>query len=125
MKRIFIILVTFFTSITIEAQIFNRVYDNNNLYDGVLTITETPSGYLMGGTTQDIFSGYVATYLIHIDFNGDTLWTKEHNLSASGEIGYSILKSFDGNYVLCGTMHDTATTTAAAYLMKINAQGDS
>ena len=123
-KKITTIILMLCASTNVEAQVFNKVYDNDSLYDAAQAIVETPTGYLIGGQTQDIFSGYFAAYLINIDFNGDTLWTKEYLLTNGGDQILDICILSDG-YMVCGVTKDVLGVKSDAYLMKLDMQGDS
>lgn len=109
---------------TTNAQpiVFNKVYDKDSTQNASSSIIETiGGGYLIAGTFSG--GGNAGTWLIKINDVGDTLWTKKYDFGLNN--AYDLFELSNGNILLCGTLHDTATVTAKGYLMLVNAQGDS
>ncbi len=78
-------------------------------------ITSTENGYISTGTVS---LGFSELFLIKLDENGDSLWTKIY--FSGGAIGVSLAKSPDsaGYYCLASTSY------AKTLLLKIDEQGD-
>lgn len=72
------------------------------------------SGYIVVGTScHDV-------YLIRVDKDGDTLWTRAYG-SPAFEYGYSLDQTSDGGYIIAGY---TEHWSADVYLVKTDADGD-
>jgi len=86
-------------------------------------ITNTQDGNLLicGITysfTQDVYSDI---YLIKVNTDGDTLWTKTYN-EEDEEMPYHVLQTQNGEYLVTGTNRDTASEKEV-YLLKLSPDG--
>jgi hypothetical protein len=107
-----------------QAIVFNRLYDYNNFNDGASSIIETnDSNFLFVGAS--FLGSDNRNLIVKLTTQGDTLWSKRYTLSIGGDNANSVIELTNGNFLLCGTLHDTTTVTAKGYLMLVNAQGDS
>ncbi|PCJ28315.1 MAG: hypothetical protein COA97_01395 [Flavobacteriales bacterium] len=125
MKKIVSIIIFLSIGVTSCAQVvFNNVYDFNNDLNGSFEILEvSDGGYLISATYNG--NGLTGIWIIKLSYLGDTLWTKQYDISINGEQAYSLIELSNGGYVVCGSFSDTITMTASAFLMKIDNQGDS
>jgi len=107
-----------------QTTVFNKVYNYNNFHDAAFDVIETYDGNFLfvGGSS---LGGDNRTLIVKLDNNGDTLWSKKYDLSIGGDNAHNVIELTNGNFLLCGSLHDTATVTAKGYLMLVNAQGDS
>jgi hypothetical protein len=64
--------------------------------------------YLIAGTTSSFGAGSYDMWLIKINPNGDTLWTRTYG-DKNNDQGTSILATTDGNYLLRGIKYYSAT----------------
>jgi len=85
-------------------------------------IEETPdSGFVLVGKTGQYMMDYNA-YLVRLDSNGDTLWTRVYG-GPDHQEGFDVELTNDGGYVITG---QTGTCPDYdVYLIKVNAAGDS
>src|SRR5688572_4649516 len=60
--------------------------------------------YLIGGTLGGIIGGVRRPYLIKMDINGDTLWTRCYAGSFIEDL-YSCGQTTDGGYFIAGTIY--------------------
>ncbi len=75
--------------------------------------------FVLAGSTNSYGAGFDDMYLIKINADGDTLWTKTYGEN-QGEAAYSVHQTSDGGYILAGANHDYLD----AYIVKTDAQGD-
>jgi hypothetical protein len=79
-------------------------------------ITTTDNGYM---ATGDVYSPNSGLFLIKLNENGDSLWTKKYFSDEYGH-GLSLIKSSENTGYFCLAMKSNARTL----LLKINEQGD-
>ncbi|OFY73797.1 MAG: hypothetical protein A2236_12360 [Bacteroidetes bacterium RIFOXYA2_FULL_33_7] len=82
-------------------------------------------GFLIGGTTFDLYTGWESILLIKSDYKGDTIWTKVTNLSSTGGEGVeSVIQLEDSNFMVAGYFQDTSQLQLDGFLMKISNSGE-
>lgn len=87
------------------------------------SITETYDGnFFVVGFTASFGAGSYDTWLLKINPNGDTLWTKTFGGPLDDQ-GKEIIKTSDGNYVIVGRSQ-LSGNNYDSYLMKINSNGN-
>lgn len=77
--------------------------------------------YLIGAYTTSFGVGEGDIYLIKIDLNGDTLWTKTIGTEANDHIK-KIKKTSDGGFIMCGDFEEWGQYKY--YLVKTDSDGD-
>jgi hypothetical protein len=103
------------------ATTFQKTYGGASDEYGYATEQLSDGGYIMCGRTISFGVGGFDNYLIRLNANGDTLWTKTY-----GNTGYdeaqSIKQTSDGGFIMVG---QTATVDYAGdvYLVKTDANG--
>ena len=103
------------------ATTFQKTYGGASDEYGYATEQLSDGGYIMCGRTISFGVGGYDNYLIRLNANGDTLWTKTY-----GNTGYdeaqSIKQTSDGGFIMVG---QTATVDYAGdvYLVKTDANG--
>jgi hypothetical protein len=81
-------------------------------------------GYLMTGVSYDFGFGAGDVYLIRLDINGDTLWTKTYG-GTQEDCGISILESSDDSgFVIAGYTWSFGAGAEDYYLIKIDGNGN-
>ena len=132
MKNLLVYFFLSFLSINLDfldanAQyLFNKLYDNDSLYDGgFVVIQNMDAGFMVGGTTMNLSGTYCAAYLLKTDSFGDTLWTKSYDLGLGGaDYAESIIQLNDSIYILCGETKDTLGIKMDIFLSKIDNIGN-
>mgnify|MGYP005837761267 CR=1 FL=1 len=81
------------------------------------------SGYIVVGATNSFGSGLGDVFVLKINENGDSLWTKTYGGSLE-EIGYSISRTVDNNYLITGTTSSYGAGCTDVYTIKIDTHGD-
>jgi hypothetical protein len=69
--------------------------------DGALSIQQTTEGYIVAGTTSSYGKGYPSIWIIKLDPNGDSIWTKVHEGTIVSS-AHSIQQTMDGGYIVAG-----------------------
>ncbi len=90
-----------------------------------ITIQPAPdSGYIICGTTSSFGSGGKDAWLVRIDEQGDTLWTKTYGGTLE-DVAYGVNVTSDGGYILSGYINGSGAWTAGdVWLLRTDAQGD-
>ena len=106
------------------AQItFERSY-GGQFYDTGSDVIETPDhNYLVFGTTRSVSNDTTDAYLLKLDENGDSLWTKIYGGKLE-DSGIAITSASDGGYVLGIASNSINPENYDIYLVKIQENGD-
>lgn len=107
---------------TLGNFLWEKTY-GGNLNDFGYSISKTENGYIGVGYTYSFGAGDADIYVIRIDENGDTLWTKRFGRENEDDAGFYISPTSDGNYVICGTSHWVLLGYEIVY-MKITGNGN-
>ena len=83
----------------------------------------TDGGFALFGQTFSADAGNGDFYLIRIDANGDTLWTRSYG-GVQEEIGESISVANDGGFFLVGTTQSYGAGKKDMYVVRTDAAGD-
>ena len=104
--------------------IWTRTYGGEN-WDCGLSVQQTSDGeYIITGCTYSFGSGNNDVYLMRIDANGDTLWTKTYGGDLCEE-GYSVRETHDGGYIITGYSESFGPGLVDVYIIKTDENGDS
>jgi Secretion system C-terminal sorting domain len=104
-----------------QSTTFNRLYHWG--YDNAFNIIETDTGY----AAAFVAKRQLAQTEVSVDFLdsiGNITQQKFYGTNNEGFIAYSMVKTFDSNYVV-GCSLNTIDTTLKFFLLKVNQQGDS
>ena len=93
-------------------------------YDAGYSLVITPdNGFLICGTLFHPGKAHSDAWLVRLNPNGDTLWTKS-NFSTTDSEARSVQLTQSNGFILTGTREDT-TGTGHMFLMETDANGDS
>jgi hypothetical protein len=81
------------------------------------------SGFIIVGTTYSFGAGSGDVYLIKIDANGDTVWTRTYG-GADYEESSDVHPTSDGGYIIVGTQAFFPAGSSGVYLIKTETNGD-
>ena len=96
---------------------------SRNRNSGFFIQVTSDSGYIITGATGEESEEFATKYLwlVKIDANGDTLWTREYGTGEIGESnkGYCVRQTLDGGYIITGYK-----AYEGIWLLKTDANGD-
>ena len=91
--------------------------------EGAYAINRTSDGaYIVTGEAETYYFGPKDLYLLKIDQNGDSLWTRRYGGFATNVIGRSVTETSDGGFAAAG--YAGINETNEVYLLKTDSQGD-
>jgi len=104
--------------------IFTKTYGYKGADWGNAIYETNDGGYVISGAySTDSTSLDIDAYIIKTDANGDTLWTKTYG-GIGNDYGQYIQQTTDGGYVLGGYTNSFGNGSYDAFLIKVNANGD-
>jgi hypothetical protein len=84
----------------------------------------TDGGYIVAGYSESFDADTADVYLVKLDDQGDTLWTRTYG-GSGGDGGYCVKQTDDGGYILAGYTWSFGTGLSGdIYLVKTDSQGD-
>ncbi len=95
---------------------------NGNEYGFCIQQTDD-GGYIVSGSHQDFIIGEEDMYLLKLQANGDTTWTRTYGGNGF-EWGSYVQQTTDGGYIIIGHTPAFGAGGFDAYLVKINANGN-
>lgn len=94
------------------------------LNDEVTSIRQTSDGSLiLCGYTESYVQDSIDMYVVKVNPNGDTLWTKHYG-GPLEEVARSIRETSDGGYIVTGNSQSFGIANDNMYVVKLNAVGD-
>ena len=93
-------------------------------WDEGYSVQQTADGqYIVAGYTESFGAGSMDFYLLKIDADGDTLWTRTYGGSGRDE-GRSVHQTTDGGYIVAGYSWSFGAGQSDFYLVRTDADGD-
>ena len=86
-------------------------------------IQTSDGGYAIAGYTFSFGAGEADVYVVKLDANGNLQWTKTIG-GPGNEIGFSLIQTSDGGYVLAGTTESFGVGGSDVYIVKLDANGN-
>ena len=80
-------------------------------------------GFIIVGSTESFGLGRTDVYLLRIDTNGDTLWTKTYG-GADDDAGYSVRQTDDGGYIIAGSTNSFGAGNYDFWIIKTDSLGN-
>jgi hypothetical protein len=103
--------------------LWTRMYGNTESEQAWHVIEVSSGGYMVAGYAQSIVTAEYNAYVISLDVNGDTLWTKTYGGSGHEE-AHSIVESSEGGFVIIGSTRPEFETNFDIYVIKTYDNGD-
>ncbi len=76
-------------------------------------------GFIIAGYTYSYGAGFYDVYVIKTDGEGNSLWEKTFG-GAEEDIGYSVLQTRDGGFVIAGLTYSSGSGNGDVYLIKLD-----
>lgn len=103
--------------------IWTKTFGGNEPDYGNNIITTSDENLLLAGKTESFGAGsFGDIYLLKINYDGDTLWTKSY-LDQDQEVPFSLIETIEGGYLVTGTNEDDSNYRGL-YLLKVNSNGE-
>ncbi len=112
-----------------QTSTFHKTYGKNDGGSNIKSIQQTPDGgYVFFGHNLSFGPSIVNAWLVKVNSNGDTLWSKSYGLTASVNTwGSSVKNTSDGGFILTGWTNGTNSTSPGyydAFLTKTDSLGN-
>lgn len=91
--------------------------------EGYSIVQTTDGGYIIAGTTYSFGAGGGDVYLIKLDVNGDSLWTKTYG-GIYRDLGSSVSQTSDGGYIVTGYTESFGAYPGNVFLIRTDNEGD-
>jgi Secretion system C-terminal sorting domain len=95
---------------------------NGNEYGYCIQLTND-GGYIVSGSYQDFIIGEEDIYLLKLNSNGDTTWTRTYGGNGL-EQGFYVQQTSDGGYIITGQTPAFGAGAFDVYLVKLLANGN-
>jgi len=128
LEKMLLALITVFLCVTplfsqAPDTLWTRVYGGAH-DDCIYDVLETSdSEYVAVGWTRSFGAGNSDVYLLKLDANGDTMWTKTYGGPLDDE-GRSVQETSDGGFIIAGWTESFGVGKSDIYLLKINVNGN-
>jgi len=103
--------------------LWTRMYGNTESELAWEVIEMSSGGYMIAGYAQSIVTVEYDAYIISLDVNGDTLWTRTYGGSGHDE-AHSIIESPEAGFVIIGSTRPELETNYDIYVIKTQDNGD-
>jgi hypothetical protein len=103
---------------------WTRIYERT--YSSIArAVLETSDGFLVAGSdVVTIAPGRFDFFLMKIDYQGDTVWTRTYG-GSKDEQAFDLKATPDGGYILCGQAEEVGGGEMSYWLVKTSSSGDS
>lgn len=103
--------------------VWTRFY-GGELYDfGNSVDITSDGGYIIAGGAYSFSHSYSDVYLIKIDADGDTIWTRTYG-GSENDFAECVQHTLDGGYIITGNTTSFGVLNPYLYLIKTDADGD-
>ncbi len=101
---------------------WTRTYGGSDYDYGYSVWQTSDGGYIICGCTESYGAGCKDIYLIKVNANGDTEWTRTYG-GSKNDYGFSVQQTSDGGYIICGSTYSYGAGEDDVYLLKVNING--
>ena len=81
------------------------------------------NNYIIAGSTSSFGAGNSDVYLLKVDNNGDTIWTKTYGGSMDDQ-AYDVIQTSDGGYLVIGSTTSFTSGFSSVYAIRTDSNGD-
>jgi hypothetical protein len=104
-------------------QLWSKTYGTGNWEQINDAVFASDSGIVMVGSTQTLLGGGSDIFMVRLNQNGDTLWTK--TIGGTGDdVANSIINVEDSMFIVGGEYFNQDSLLSKGFLMKINQNGN-
>ncbi|MCD6532132.1 hypothetical protein J7K99_06795 [bacterium] len=100
-----------------------RVYGGPENDAGYAVAQTSDGGYIIAGTTSSFGAGGYDVYLLRLNPDGDTLWTRTYG-GANDDGAHSVAQTPDGGYILVGSTFSFGAGSNDVYIIKTDSVGN-
>jgi hypothetical protein len=115
------------STLSLSAQgpdtIWTRAYGGSHDDCCYSVIESSTGGYVLAGWTYSFGAGQKDVYLLKVDVNGDTMWTRTFGGSENEE-GRDVKETYDGGFIVAGWTESFGSGGSDVYLVKTDANGN-
>jgi hypothetical protein len=104
--------------------LWTRSYGGLNVDQAYSIQNTADGGFVIAGLTRPMGSDFDDFYVVKINSEGDTLWTRTYG-GAGDDQAYSIQQTPDGGFMIAGVTNSYGAGGRDAYVVKTDALGDS
>ncbi len=102
--------------------IWSKTYGTSESDFGYQIISTNDNNLLLCGITNKTQDSHSDIYLIKVNLNGDTLWTKSYT-DIEQEVSFNLTETQTGDYLITGTNEDNGMLGRQVLILKVNANG--
>ncbi|MCK4233126.1 hypothetical protein KAX75_01755 [candidate division WOR-3 bacterium] len=103
--------------------VWEKVYGGNGIDVGWSIVQSVSGDFVIAGYSNSFGNGDLDVYLIKVNENGDTVWTKTYGKD-DADFGFSIQETYKGEYIISGGTCSTTEGDMNFYLIKTDENGD-
>jgi hypothetical protein len=104
-------------------QLWSKTYGTGNWEQINDAVFANDSGIVMVGSSQTLLGGGSDIYMVKLNQNGDTLWTKTFG-GTGQDVANTIINVEDSMFIVGGEYYNQDSLLSKGFLMKINQNGN-
>jgi uncharacterized repeat protein (TIGR01451 family) len=124
MKKLILNILCLLILVSAQAQGWERIYGTPRTDEPQKVISALDGGFLLSGYTFESNGVNFDALLIKTDAEGRTQWQRTYGKPNQNERIYTTIANPDGTYLVAGTRIEANSGYGFAYILKINALGD-
>lgn len=104
-------------------QLWSKTYGTENWEQINDAVFATDSGMVMVGSTQTLLGGGSDVFIVRLNQDGDTLWTKTFG-GTGQDVANTIINVEDSMFIVGGEYYNQDSSLVKGFLMKMNQNGN-
>jgi outer membrane protein assembly factor BamB len=102
---------------------WSKTYGGNKADSAYCLVATSDGGYAIAGSTYSYGAGDADVWLIKVDSNGNTEWSKTYG-GTGEDVAYSLVTVSDGGYALAGYTRSYGAGSYDFWLVKVSSSGN-